>query len=163
MQRSEGGEASLAVACPPGTRTDTPTRRVPLRSLDTNAGAERVIEIHVRCAAATLHVPVIVQIDGPDDLHFPLTLDGAAIGATDARGTAHVLAAVQPHAILRVGLDTSSRPELRPRSPVHTFRVSHAPRVLLVAQRLKVPRPSHRLRATRPQPATRDPLPYRIH
>lgn len=162
----DGEVASLAVACPPDHRAELPTRVVPLRRVDLSSGSSPAIEIDARCEPVARPTPLVVYATGPGVLEFPVSLRGETIAHTDATGTAHALLALDPAEIVHVSIDTSSRPELRPASPVHTLRREDTDTILLVAQHFDAPAP-RRARPRAPFPAaslapSERPRPYRI-
>lgn len=165
LQAHEGDVVSLAIACPPGYRSDVPTRSVPLRGVEHASGSKRAIAIHVRCERATVLAPLVVFATGPGELSFPVVVDGETIGQTDTSGAAHALLEIEPGGAARVRLDTSARPELRPASPTHVLPIESADSILLVAQPFEAAaRRLPRKRLTSLAPSFAEPAPpYRIH
>lgn len=162
-----GDRLTLSFTCPAGRRTEVPVRTVPLRRVASASGSRAAIEARVVCSPVRSVVPLVVAATGPGDLSLPVTLDGEVVAHTDAAGTAHALVELEPGAVVRIGLHTESRPDLRPRDPSHTVRIEDAGTILLVAQRFE-PAPRRARRARGPQlvperPAADPARPYRIH
>ncbi len=161
----EGTTVSLTIACPAGHRTDTPTRRVPLRSIEGANRALHPIEVDVRCEPELHRVALVVRAEAPNLPSLPIEVDNQKVGQTDASGVAHVLFEARPGSTLRVKLATSSRPNLEPRDPVQTFQVGDEDAILLFAQAFSSPAPkrspNRRVPVITAPPDNRRP--YRIH
>jgi len=157
----EGTAVELTAACPPAYRTEQPARRLVLRRVRAPAGARAgPLQLTVHCQPLERAAAIVVLATGRHAGALPIRVRGEIVGQTESDGSAHVLISAAPHAPLRVELDTSARPDLRPRNPVHTFQLDEEDRILLIEQHfvgaatpVRPPRPSAQaLRTTeRPQ------------
>lgn len=163
LQGREGTAVELTAACPPAYRTEQPTRRLVLRRVQPPAGARpEPLQLTVHCQPLERAAAIVVLTAGRQAGGLPIRVRGEVVGQTEIDGSAHVLIKASPHAPLRVELDTSSRPDLRPRNPVHTFQLGEHDGILLVEQRFTAPAPPNR-RARASAPPLRPPQrPQRI-
>jgi hypothetical protein len=161
LRGREGVAVELTAACPPAYRTEQPARRLVLRQVraSTTDRAGR-LQLTVRCEPLERDAAIVVLASGRDSGALPIRVDGMIVGQTELDGSAHLLISATPHTPLRVELDTSARPDLRPSRPVHTFRVGEEDGILLVEQHFAGPpvrnrppqRPARPMRAPqRPQ------------
>jgi hypothetical protein len=155
----EGQPVALSTACPPGYRTLEPQRSLVLRRVQRGKEAVASLELRATCTTLERTVALVVRASGPSSAGLPIRVRGEVIGQTDSDGLAHLLLKSRPQMTLRVTIDTSSQPSLRPRDPVHTFEVADADAVVLIEQPFE--RAVARVRKARPAgPAPK--LPYRI-
>lgn len=156
----EGGAVELTIVCPPAYRTEPGSRRLILRKVhDAAGGAERgALELDVRCAPIEVSAALIVLADARVGSGLPVRVEGEVIGQIERDGSAHLLVTAPAASTLHVQIDTSERPDLQPRSPVHTFRLEDQDSILLVEQSFaRVPRVRRAPRPWRPPAAHRRP------
>jgi hypothetical protein len=144
----EGDLLSISARCPAGYRNSSETRNVILRSFDhLNAGpAARGPELDWRCLPAERLAALVVRAPGQSGL--PVVIHGKEVTRTRPDGVAHALLKMAPGSSLRVALDTSNRPQLRPRSPVRAFQVEDQDAIFIFDQEFTAQR----------RPARRKPL-----
>jgi hypothetical protein len=137
LRGREHASVELSAACPPSYRTVEPTRTLVLRRLR-GAGNERTgaLEIGVQCEPLEWLAALVILTTGPgaDVAGLPIRVGGDVVGQTGTDGSAHVQFVAPPHASLRVTLDTQGRPGLRPRDPVHSFRLTEPDSFVLIEQ-----------------------------
>lgn len=151
---TEGQNVALDVACPEGFR-DPPRDVLKLAGFRSAANEPARLVVSATCRPRRRHVAIVVDADGRASL--PVLVDGVHRADTDEEGVSHLVVDGEPGSLLRVGLDTSTRPELLPRNPVRQFQLGDRDQVLLVSERFTarvVRRPSDPVR-----PAA---APYRI-
>ena len=164
LRSADGRAVSLSSTCPPGHRSEPSTRSIPLHPVQTGKRLTRSIELLVHCQPQRLIVPVDIELTGPGELAFPIFSSDHLVGRTDETGTATLLLEGRPRSLLRVLVDTSSRPLLRPRNPVHTLRIDDADARLQVVQAFETRKRRKRTRPVSPLLDPRLPArPYRIH
>jgi hypothetical protein len=153
----EGQRVQLTFACPAGHRTLDPRRELALQATrPVTAQREATISLAVRCAPIEHLAALVVRASGANTAGLPVRAQGQTLGQLARDGTAHLLVPVRARQPLRVMLDTSAVPALRPANPTQTFELRDQDRVVLFEQRFSA--------VTRKLP-TRAPLvrrPYRI-
>lgn len=153
----EGQRVQLTFACPAGHRTLDPRREFPLQATRAvTAQREATVSLTVRCAPIEQLAALVVRASGASAAGLRVRVEGEALGQLGRDGTAHLLVAVRARQPLRVMLDTSAAPALRPANPMQTFELRDQDRVVLFDQ--------HFSAATRKVPTTapRVRRPYRI-
>jgi hypothetical protein len=151
---------ALTTACPAGYRTQEPQRPLVLRRVRAQENARAILELRASCSPLERAVALVVRATGPRTSGMPIRVRGEVVGQTDADGLAHLLLKARPHSTLRVTLDSSAEPKLRPRDPVHTFEVTDVDAVVLIEQPFERSTTAVRRRAALPSSPPK--LPYRI-
>jgi hypothetical protein len=153
----------VTTACPATHRTLSARREVPLAHETRPRGAARpAIELTVDCEPIERLAALVVRVRGPAPLGLPVRVRDHVVGQIDARGIAHIVLRVAPHTTLRVQLDTTTAPELEPKSPVQSFALGADDSIVLFDQaltRARAPRRRQRHEAARGRAAL---LPYRV-
>ncbi len=118
--------------CPPGHRAerDAPGLQLPDQA-KSGVGVDSV-ELALRCPPVLRTVAIAVRAGA--GVEIPVLLDGKPVTRTDAAGVAHFYTEAKPGAELSVQLDTSKRPDLRPRSPTRHFVVPERQDAFVLAQ-----------------------------
>jgi hypothetical protein len=159
LRGQQGSAVELTLACPPAYRTEQPTRRLVLRRVEASAASSpRPLELDVHCEPLQRAAAIVVLASGRGVGGLPIRVRGEVVGQTETDGSAHLLLSTAPHAPIRIELDTSNRPNLRPKNPVHTFRLTDEDRVLLIEQDFTTSaraRPAHRPPPPLPPPPVR--------
>ena len=145
-----GQKLTVRYDCPLGHRAEREAPGLQLPDRERPAGGVDSVEMVLRCPPVLRTVAIAVRAGAGVEL--PVLLDGEPLGQTDSAGVAHFYAEAKPGTQLTVRLDTSSRPELRPRSPFRHFVVPDRHEAFLMAQSF------HRAR----QPKRRSAKPFRI-
>jgi hypothetical protein len=130
----EGQRVVLTFACPPGHHTLDAQRELWLRRAQPLAAQPAALALTVRCDPIARVAALVVRARGPHSGGLPVRVQGELVGQTAADGTAHLLIATRAQHALRVTLDTSAVPAIRPVSPVQTYEMRDADRVLLFEQ-----------------------------
>ena len=131
----EGQRVMLSFACPLGHRTLDAQRELWLRRARPIAKRPAAIALSVRCQPIERVAALVVRARGSRSAGLPVLAQGEVIGRTSSDGTAHLLIATRARSALRVTIDTSAVPALRPANPVQTFELLDADRLLLFEQR----------------------------
>lgn len=83
---------------------------------------------------------------------LPIVVEGKQVAVTDAYGNAHVLIPLgASEAVLRVGFDTTSRPELQPKNPSRTCDVGPGDDVVTFEQKFTLSKTAPPARVARPK------------
>jgi hypothetical protein len=135
LRGHEGQRIALSFACPPGQRTLDAQREVALRRMQAIASGAAALTISVACEPIERVAALVVRARGPRSHGLPVLVGGEVVAHTAHDGTAHLLIPTRAHSTLRVTIDTKAAPALRPISPVQTFEVRDADRLLLFDQR----------------------------
>ena len=159
LSGAEGQSMPVTVRCPEGfTGPERPLaiRLTHTRRIDLNGFQPARLE--VTCARDVHDVIIVVRAQGGAEL--ALNVDGKPAGTTDGDGIAHVLVhASRDVKALNVSLDTSSRPELKPKNSSRTYELAGSDAILLFDQSLvSTPKPAYRSG----QPRPRKHIPYRV-
>lgn len=131
----QGQRVALTFACPAGHRTLEAQRELWLRRAQPIAHPAAALALTVRCQPIERLAALVVRARGSRSGGLPVLVRGEVIGQTAPDGTAHLLIPTRAQSALRVTIDTSTVPALRPASPVQTFEVRDADRLLLFEQR----------------------------
>jgi hypothetical protein len=145
--------------CPSGYRERSQPRPLQLRAYvaaDPSHGQR--LSLDAVCEREQRRAALVVRaLRGDRSLSLPIRVDGELLAQTGPDGTSHVLLTVSPHHNVRVALDSSVWPRLRPESPVRTFPIDDDQDVLLFDQRFtdepqrpRPPRPAHNARPHAP-------------
>jgi hypothetical protein len=151
----DGETADITVTCPPGFRPLREPIRVKLRAFRGAEHGREQLDHRITCRPERRDVVVVVQAPGAKAL--PVLVDGERRGTTDADGIAHVFVQAEPSSMLRVAVDTSRDPDLRPQNPSRPFQVADEDEVFVFATRLSRPAPKPVRRAVPSRP-----IPYRL-
>jgi len=131
VRGTEGGLAKLVVACP--AEFEPPPQPAPLRLTRTRAidgEATQPLTVDVRCQKRLRDVVLIVHAERGD--HLPVLVDGKPVGTTDDDGIAHVLLRrPREDKSVQLGVDTTSRPALKPVSPSRSYQLTGQDAVVL--------------------------------
>jgi hypothetical protein len=122
----EGDSAALRVACPEDYASPDAAISVTLRSL---AGTKTVPRYKALCPPLLRNLVVAVRTTHASGL--PITFRGREVARTDHSGAAHVLLRVPPKEQIALTLDTSSDPQLRPKSPELTLDMPPQDKIVL--------------------------------
>ncbi len=128
---TEGQNVALDVACPEGFR-DPPRDVLKLTGFRSVANEPARLVVSATCRPRRRHVAIVVDADGRASL--PVLVDGVHRADTDEAGVSHLVVDGEPGSLLRVGLDTSTRPELLPRNPLRQFQLDDRDQVVLVSE-----------------------------
>lgn len=160
LRGREGATVELAAACPAAYRTEPASRRLTLRRVlgASAAASSQALQLDVRCMPIEISAALVVLANGRAASGLPLRVQGEVLGQTGPDGSAHLLVTAPADSTVRVEIDTSARPELRPRNPVHTFRIQNEDSILFLEQSFELaPRVAPARRRIRPTPAPRRP------
>jgi hypothetical protein len=139
LRGAEGQRVVLAFACPASHRTLDPRRELWLRAPRPLEGTRSpALALAVRCEPIERAAALVVRARGPRSTGLPVRVQGEVLAQTARDGTAHLLIAARAQSTLRVTLDTSAVPALRPANPVHTFELGGEDRLLLFEQRFRM-------------------------
>ena len=152
LEGREGRPVELTIACPAAYRTDPPSRKLVLRRVRDGSGRPP-LRLDALCIPLETSAALVVLASGPSPGGLPVRMQGEVIGQTGDDGSAHLLVTGRTGATQQVQIDTSARPALQPRSPVHTVRLEDEESILLVEQRFTLPP------RARPRPRTLPPHP----
>jgi hypothetical protein len=161
LRGREGSTLSIKVKCPAGhepVEEAPPLRLHTLRALAGGAESKERLRYSVRCERTERTLAVVVRSRGATDV--PVLVNGARQGSTDADGVAHFAYSLAPGAPVRVVLDTSAQPALRPQNPTKTFTVGSEDAVVLFDQKLE-PERKPPVRARKAASPVRH-IPYRL-
>ncbi len=153
----EGQSVSIDWVCPEGTVTLEQTRSIRLAHTKSVAlGAKQPLKIDAICPRRSREVVVVVHADQGGSI--PVLIDGKIATVTSSDGFAEVLLNVDRSIqSIAVGLDTSSRPNLKPKSPNRRYDISTSDSILIFDQKFNVLPP---VRAIARKEARH--IPYRI-
>lgn len=145
-----GALVSLAVECPEGFRSPADLRPLRLQTFEgLSPDQERqVIRRAVTCLPTERAAAIVVRTVGFADL--PVTIRGREVARTDASGSAHFSLRLPPNRSVRIRIDTSARPELRPQSPESTIQMPDRDELFILDQPFELqdaPRRQRRRRA----------------
>lgn len=130
----EGDQVQISARCPTGYRVLTETRNVVLRSFTQlpNGRAVGGPELIWECDPVERFASLVIRAPGQSDL--PILVEGKEIARTNPDGAAHALIRQPPESEIRVTLDTSRKPELRPQNPVRAFQIKDQDDILIFDQ-----------------------------
>ena len=141
----EGSTIKVSAECP--VDFETPEQPQPLHLTRTRAvttSAAQPLTLEVRCQKRLSDIVVIVRAERGQQL--PVLLDGKPVATTDDDGVAHVLLRrPRTDKSVQLGIDTTSRPRLRPVSPSRSYELHHRDAVVVFE-------PSFMLAPSRPGP-----------
>ncbi len=158
MTGKEGQRVLFEVACPQGFRQRRASQQVVLRPVAalTRGSDARRREVTLTCVPVTRFGVLVVRVAGAHGV--PVLVDERMVATTNAAGIAHVPLSLVPESSLRVSLDTSAVPRLRPANPSQRFVIEDRDALLVFDQTLtEVKQPQRRKHGR-----TRD-LPYRLN
>ncbi len=119
LQKPDGEEVELNITCPPDT-TQAPALRIKVLRVK----EQKYLEQHVRCAPLIRHIAVSVRVD--DGPGLPISYFGEVKATTDASGAAHFLMDVAPNKQVKLRIDASAYPKLKPQYDEVAFKVADA-------------------------------------
>ena len=145
-----GALVSLAVECPEGFRSPADLRPLRLQTFEgLSSDQERqVIRRTVTCLPTERAAAVVVRTVGFPGL--PIIIRGREVARTDASGAAHFSLRLPPNRSVRIRIDTSARPELRPQNPESTIQMPDRDELFILDQPFELqdaPRRNRRRRA----------------
>jgi hypothetical protein len=156
----EGQTHPITLTCPEGFAAPeniAPLRLTRSRRVSAGPGDAAAISFPAVCTRQVRDVVLVVHVEHGEAL--PVLVDGKAVGVTDSDGVAHVLLHFDRSVrSFGVGLDTSSRHELRPRNPSRAFDLAGRDAVVLFDQALTA---APRIVVKQAAPVRR--VPYRIN
>jgi hypothetical protein len=161
LRGKEGSSMRIDASCPEGYREAEPLGRLTLRKfrgLDPEA-KRRGLEMSVTCPPAKRSLAIIVRT--PGQARIPILRRGRELARTDAGGVAHLLFELEPRSTVRLELDTSHHPRLRPRNPGKSFTVPDDDEIVVFDQPFEVEKRKkrRRRRRRRPDPGPVTPTP----
>lgn len=113
---------------------------------DSTAG---VIETTLRCPPDRRIAAFVIRSDSGAGL--PVWLGDEKVGTIGASGVGHFTTRGSPGTAFSVRVDSTSRPGLRPQSPVHRFTLSDRDEVFVITQEFKFKTKPKRKRKRRPR------------
>lgn len=119
LQKPDGEQVELNITCPPDTTPAEPLRIKVLR-----VQGQKYLEQRVRCAPLIRHIAVSVRVD--DGPGLPVSYLGEVKATTDASGAAHFLMDVPPNQPIKLRIDASAFPKLKPQYDEVAFQVADA-------------------------------------
>ena len=145
-----GALVSLDVECPDGFRSPTDVRPLRLQTFEglSPEHEQQVIRRTVTCLPTERGAAFVVRTVGFTDL--PILIRGREVARTDASGAAHFSLRLRPNRSVRVRIDTSARPELRPQNPESTVQMPDRDELFILDQPFELqdaPRRPRRRRA----------------
>lgn len=150
-----GQRVPVDVTCPDGYRPRAAASEVVLRRANGSDSADSpLLTLDAECLPERRRGVLVVHAVGAPS--FPVLINGERIGATGASGITHIPLDLVPGTVLRVTLDTSSAPELRPVDPMQRFAIEDRDTVLVLDQAFVSPMPKRVARRPRD-------VPYRIN
>ena len=150
---AEGSAASLAARCPAGFLAAEMIESITFRRFQpiSSAAPDAPLEVSLVCPRERRVAALVVRAGGRGGL--PVLVDGARRAVTDESGIAHLALEVAPSDAVRVVLDTSGEPRLRPQKPQTTFTMGDVDDVWVMDQRFEAKRePTRRRRRSAPPP-----------
>lgn len=157
LRGREGDLLHFDATCPSGYRAPAEPAALRLRSASAPPKASGAVrapgaELEIVCSAERRTTALLVSAAGLADL--PVRVHGRELGRTDDKGFAHLLLEAAPKTPLRVVLDTSSRPNLLPRSPHTDLRVGDHDEIAVFTPELHevIPKPKPARRKVAPSP-----------
>ena len=126
---SEGERIDLEVVCPAGFRSPEAALSVTLRHA---AGSSERPEYFAACPPLTRKLLIAARLEHGANL--PIRYLGRELGRSDGDGVAHLLLEGETDKTVELIVDTSERPELRPKSPSARFRIGNRDDVVVLAQ-----------------------------
>jgi hypothetical protein len=124
----EGTHLRLAAECPE-THRPAPETVLRLRHFAGIDAANNLLRVSFECRPRQRHAAVVVRAAGHAGL--PVLLHGQKVARTNEAGNAHLLVALDPGESLRLALDTSAHPRLRPHDPTAAFTLGDADEVFV--------------------------------
>jgi hypothetical protein len=119
---AEGQRVQLGFVCPDRYERSGDEPSLMLRNFSSvDPDAPQHTTVQVQCSASLRSTVVAVRAGQPN---LPVLLRGEVVARTNERGTTHVLLQERAGTSVRLTLDTSSAPQLRPASPVRMFAVT---------------------------------------
>lgn len=149
-----GQRARIDVACPTGFRTRADGIDVVLRRADGDLDTPAAMTLDVQCLPIMRRGVLVVRAPGGTSL--PILINGERTGEVGVAGLAHVPLSLLPGTNLRVMLDTSAAPKLRPANPTQQFSIDDRDAVLAFDQAFVSVTPKRR-------PRRPSHIPYRIN
>lgn len=149
-----GQRVPVDVTCPAGYRQRASASEVVLRRAnDRDAAVSSTATLDAECLPERRRGVLVVRAVGAPSL--PVLLNGERIGDTGVSGIAHIPVDLAPGTVLRVTLDTSSAPKLRPVNPTQRFAIEDRDSVLVLDEAFAAAMPKRVSRRRRD-------VPYRI-
>jgi hypothetical protein len=145
----EGKVLTVDTRCPAGYRSPQQFA-LRLRELAVLGDQQNHLTLSRECRPVIRRAAVLVHAPGRAEL--PILRHGVEVGRTDADGVAHLGFELEPGTAIKLSLDTSAQPRLRPQNPVHEFTIGDRDEIFLFSyQPTELPRPKPRPRA-KPDP-----------
>jgi hypothetical protein len=123
---NEGERVDLEIACPSGFRSPEAPLSTTLRR-----GAERP-EYFAACPPLSRKLVVAARLEHGAGL--PIRYLGREVARSDASGAAHLVLEAESGKAIELTVDTSDKPQLRPKSPTARFRVADRDDIVLLEQ-----------------------------
>ena len=149
---SEGESVPIDVQCASEYRSPARSSSLKLtrtRHLANGTGTPRIPYV-ASCTRKQRNVVIVAR--GEHVAGIPVTVEGKPVALTDANGNAQVLIPLDADVtLLRVGFETTARPELVPKNPGRVCDVRSGDDLILLEQKFSVaPKPA--LRRLQPRP-----------
>lgn len=143
-----GSPLRLEHDCPIGHEAPSETKLLRLRPFDRlDAPDPGPLQITLRCRPKQRRAVFIVRAKGGAAL--PVLLDGELVAQTNSLGIAHFSTSAPPGTDFIVRVDTSARPELRPKAPSHLRALEDSDQIFLIEQAFQSRREPRRKGAPR--------------
>ena len=122
LDGTEGQKIQLSFTCPEHYESGGTALSLMLRSFaSVDQSGPQHTTVQVQCAPSEDRKVIAVRAGQPN---LPVMLHGEVVAHTGSGGTAHVLLKERAGSSVRLTIDTSSAPGLRPESPTRMFAVS---------------------------------------
>lgn len=131
----------VRVRCPVGFRDGSVDFDVALREVRDLSGRVRPLVVDAQCVPLERDGVLVVRARAADGARLPVRVNGAVVAQLDDQGLAHVPLTWAPHGELRVMLDTTQAPRLRPSSPTQSYVVSDRAGILVFDQLFEMAKP----------------------
>lgn len=123
---NEGERVDLEIACPSGFRSPEAPLSTTLRR-----GAERP-EYFAACPPLSRKLVVAARLEHGAGL--PIRYLGREVARSDASGATHLVLEAESGKTIELTVDTSDKPQLRPKSPTARFRMADRDEIVLLEQ-----------------------------
>ncbi len=159
VQAAQRSRVQIGARCPTAYRNSA-SRSIALSRREQAAPA---LHLHMTCAPKLRTLAVVVRAPGAEGL--TVRVDGLPLTKVQPDGTAHSVIQRAPDSSLRLTLDTTDAPTLRPQFPVREVHVSDRDDIIVFDQALTAPAEPLRTRArarTKVAPVPARHVPYAI-
>ena len=119
LHKPDGANVELTITCPPDTRP-AEALKVYVRRVE----GQKQTEQRMYCRPLLRRVGIAIRAD--DGPFLPVTYLGQTVATTDASGAAHFAMTMPPGEVIKVALDASANPKMRPQRAESLFKVGDA-------------------------------------